>query len=131
MESLDEVQFRRRFHMQKATVHFIFGLIKDDIQVPMKRGCHIPPLFQLCIAIRFYVTDAFQIVIGDLYKINQATVSRITARVSAAIAKHATEFIKYPSFAEAAQVKAKFHEIGGFPGGLLNKYDYNCIFYKT
>lgn len=95
LEDLDEVQFRRRFHMHKSTVHFIFNLIKEDLRVPVKRGCHIPPIFQLCIAIRFYVTDAFQIVIGDLYKINQSTVSRMTVRVSTAIAKLATQFIRF------------------------------------
>ncbi|CAL8103598.1 unnamed protein product [Orchesella dallaii] len=116
MMVLDEIEFQRRFHASKETVVFVYGLIKNDVEKPFKRGAQIPPMIQLLVALRYYATGSFQIVVGDLYGVHQSSVSRILKRISCAIGKHARRFIQFTSFAEVLDVRRKFYEIGGFPG---------------
>ena len=116
MEDFTEVQFKTRFHMHKATVHYICSLISGDLSAPIRRGTYLPPILQLCIAIRFYCTGIFQHVNCDLHAISQPTVSNVVKRVSLAIAKLRPQFIKFPSFQEAQKIREGFYKIARFPG---------------
>jgi len=116
IELYNSYEFKLRFHMYKETAIFIARLIEEDLCSPIKRGVHIPGIIQTLIAIRFYVTNSFQIVVGELHNITQPTVSNIILRVSKAIAKCRSRFIRYPSHEEAACVRERFYEIGNFPG---------------
>lgn len=117
MEQYDAGQFRVRFHMTKDTARFIVDLIQEDLCSPIKRGSQLPPLYQFLAVLRFYCTDAFQIVTGDLHAISQPTISKLVKRVSVAIAKQRHLFIKFPTTQEDVnKTRAEFYEIASFPG---------------
>ncbi|XP_035705571.1 putative nuclease HARBI1 [Folsomia candida] len=115
-EVYDEEAFKRRFHLAKRTVLFVFELVKTDLSAPVRRGASIPPLHQVLIALNFYATGSFQIPVGDNLTVCQATVSNVIRRVSRAIAKMSRRFIRFPTHAEAPLVREQFFQTGGFPG---------------
>jgi len=51
---------------------------------------------QLLVTLRFYATGTFQLVVGDTFSINKATVCRIVHRVSKAIASLRSQYVKFP-----------------------------------
>lgn len=74
--------------------------IKHQIELPDYRNNPISPRLQVLIALRFYATGAFQIVLADLFGVSQKSVSRIILNVSIAIASLAAEEIKFPETRE-------------------------------
>ena len=116
----DEEGFKRRFHLAKRTVIFVFELIKNNLTSPIRRGAAIPPMHQLLVVLSFFATGSFQIPVGDNLMVCQATVSNLVKKVSRAIANLSRRFIKYPTHAEASEVRRKFFKIGKFPGQFNN-----------
>ena len=57
------------------------------------------------VALRFYITGTFHIVVGDTLEILQPTSSRIIGKVSQAIAKLRPRYIIFPTFYEAATAR--------------------------
>jgi len=45
----------------------------------------LTPMNQLLIALRFYATGTFQLVIGDLFKVNKSTACRAVHKVTTVI----------------------------------------------
>jgi len=120
LEFYNNVQFKQRFHIYKETAVFLCNAIASDICYHLRRGPQLPIIVQLLVAVRFYATGSFQIVCGDLQNLCQGAVSRIIKRVSRAICKRRPEFLKYPTFEEAAIIRQGFYNIGGFPGKNYN-----------
>lgn len=119
MEDFDGVRFKNRFHMTKDTVKVIYDMIHADLVTPLtpiSRSTDIPPLLQFLAVLRFYATGTFQIAVGDLIQISQSTVSKLVCRISKLVAQHAKEHIRFPTVAEARDIRRKFYEIGEFPG---------------
>ena len=116
LEHYSEVQFKKRFHMHKATVVFVANLIEKDINSPLRRGIRLPSTIQLLIALRFYCTGMFQLSNCDLHNVSQPTISNIVKRVSTAIAKLCNRFITFPTNESAAAVRQGFYQIAKFPG---------------
>jgi hypothetical protein len=116
MELYDGIQFQARFHIMKETAVFIVDLIKTELSCPVKRGVHIPPLLQFLIAQRYFATNSFQLVVGDLNSLSQPTICNIVKRVAKAVCKLRASYIKWPSFEEPRTNRVEFQEIGGFPG---------------
>jgi hypothetical protein len=102
--------------MQKDTVIFVTDMIKRDLVSNQRRGVQLDPLHQVLIALRFYCTGNFQLSNSDHYNVSQGTVSNVVKRLSRAIAKLNSRFIRFPSNVEAPRIRQKFFEIGGFPG---------------
>lgn len=120
LEVYDEEQFKRRYHLAKGTVIFVLNKIHEYISQEVIRGSPIPALHQLLVALSFFSTGSFQLLVGDNLEISQPSVSNIVKRVSRAIAKLSKEFIKFPTRDEAVEVRQKFFRVGGFPGMKLN-----------
>ena len=116
LEDFSEVQFKKRFHMHKVTVAYICNLITEDLSAPVRRGTVLPPILQLCVALRFYCTGMFQQDNCDLHAISQPTVSNVVRRVSLAIAKLRSQHVKFPNFQEAQKIREGFYKISRFPG---------------
>jgi len=51
---------------------------------------------QLFIALRFYATGTFQLVVGDTFAVDNATVCRTLHHVTAAIANMRSQYVKFP-----------------------------------
>lgn len=66
--------------------------------------------------LRFFATEAFQQVNGDLFGISQSTISRVVKRVSHALASRYREVIQFPQGNNLLQVQRGFMDIGRIPG---------------
>ncbi|XP_064478311.1 putative nuclease HARBI1 isoform X1 [Ornithodoros turicata] len=80
------------------------------------RGSPLPPVYQLLLALRFYRTGSFQMVIGDVVNVSQPTVSRAIATLSRALARLRPDHVRLPTPDEIPDVRLQFYKIAGFPG---------------
>jgi len=69
---------------------------------------------QLLIALRFYATGSFQLVVGDLFAVDKATVCRTVHRVTEAIASLRQQYVKFP--ATEQDTMQLFYSKSGVPG---------------
>lgn len=116
MELYDDAEFLLRYRFSKQAVQQLLLTLPLQTNTD-RRGCPVPPLLQLLVALRFYGAGTFQIVSGDLVNISQPTVSRIIARISTMIA--GTLFpalVDLPNADEVPQVMRDFYAIAKFPG---------------
>jgi len=81
------------------------------------RWCRISPMNQLLMALRFYATGTFQLVIGDTFTVHKSTVCRTVHRVTAAIASVCPKYVRLPSTAqERHSIMNGFYMASGMPG---------------
>jgi len=72
---------------------------------------------QLLITLQFYATATFQVILGDLCHIHTSTVCRIIHKVTAAIAKLSTKYVKFPATADERRKNTnEFYQMPGLPG---------------
>jgi nuclease HARBI1 len=72
---------------------------------------------QLLVALRFYATGTFQLVVGDTFSINKATVCRTVHRVTKAIASLREKYVKFPTTAaEQHDIMQIFYGRSRLPG---------------
>ena len=67
------------------------------------------------IALRFYATGTFQLVIGDLLGVSKATVHNCIRRVSNAIVSHLANYVAFDDVRGTTRTKQQFHSMAGFP----------------
>jgi len=111
----DDVDLYSRFRFRREDIIYLCDMIADDIDHPMPRKGSLPPLMQMMVALRFYASGCFQIVIGDIFGIDRSTVSRIIERVSRAFNERLNEFVQFPTQEEAPKVMADFYKQANFP----------------
>ena len=74
---------------------------------------------QLLLALRFYATGSFQMLIGDTIGVHKTTVCRILHEVMAAIASLRPKYVRFPSTAdERNRTMQQFYAASGMPGVL-------------
>jgi len=84
-------------------------------------------MLKLTSVLRFYATSSFQVVLGDLEGLSQPAISRLVLKVSQAIAKKLTIFIKFPNQSQDISINAqKFYAIEQFPG-VIGAIDFTHI----
>jgi len=72
---------------------------------------------QLLLALRFYATGSFQIVVGDLFAVDKSTACRAVHRVTRAIASLRQLYVKMPSTdQEQHDMMQQFYSKCGIPG---------------
>ena len=74
--------------------------IKHKLEFPTTRNQCLTPMNQLLIALRFFATGSFQLVVGDTFAISKTTVCHTVHRVTAAIATLRDKYVKLPSTGE-------------------------------
>ena len=62
MEMYDDVEFRCRFRLPKEVVIELAEEFKDNLTLSRRLGV-LSPLMQLLVALRFYATSSFQVII--------------------------------------------------------------------
>ena len=76
-------------------------------------------MLQLVIALRYYATGCFQLVVADLTQVHKSTVCRAIHRVSRATASLRAQYVSLPdSNDERMQTMKEFYAIALFPGVL-------------
>jgi hypothetical protein len=72
---------------------------------------------QLLVALRFYATGTFQLVVGDTFGITKSTVCQTVHRVTRAIAELHDKYVKFPATVdEQRSVMQLFYGKSGMPG---------------
>ena len=116
LEIYDGNQFLQRFRISKETFLELLGLLTPELQRPTRRCKALSPAIQLAIALRFYATGSFQLVIGDTCNVSQASCCRVIHRVTDAICNRKRHFTKFPhTHGERREVMVGFNNIQDFP----------------
>jgi nuclease HARBI1 len=90
--------------------------VKDDLIHESNRGLGLTPMNQLLLALRFYATGSFQLVVGDTFLLHKSTVCRILHTVTAAIGKLQSKYVLFPSKIEQRRdVMNNFHASSSMP----------------
>lgn len=90
--------------------------IEDQLQHPTKRSDSLTPMNQLLIGLRFYATGSFQLVIGDTFAVNNATVCRTLKRVTHAIAGLRGKYVRLPETVEERRTNMQLFSRSQLPG---------------
>ncbi|KAF5308231.1 hypothetical protein FQR65_LT18242 [Abscondita terminalis] len=109
-----EIQFKKRYRMQKETARYILNLIRAQI-TPLagNRGRPVSPEIQFLSTITCLSKGAYEEDMSDLSQFHQSTLSRIIQRVVRALAELRNRFIKFPETEnEIRAVKRDFYELG-------------------
>lgn len=116
LEHYNDNEFLTRYRFSKKTFLYVHTLVANAIKPKdLNRGLAVTSEQQLLIALRYYATGAFQIVCGDLVGITQPTVCNIIKRVTHAIAKLASKYIKMPNESARVQTARKFNDAYQLP----------------
>lgn len=110
----DEEEFRHRFRLPKPVVLHLCHQLAPLLQYPSNANNCLPPILQVCGALRVLSAGAFQTVIADTIHVHQSTVSRILDRFISSLLRIRTSHIYFPENLNA--IKRSFFDIGGFPG---------------
>lgn len=115
-------EFRKRFRFTKEGFSFIQQLLEPILKEPNLRGLPIEIADKILIALRFYATNSFQTVVGDLVGIDQATTCRILHKVTSAILSKFHDFIEMPNDTEKIKISTDFYMQSGIPNiiGLID-----------
>ncbi|XP_001951909.1 putative nuclease HARBI1 [Acyrthosiphon pisum] len=113
LQDYDDLDFKCRFRLSKETFMILLHMIGDSIK---HRSSSLSPVLQLLIALRYYATGAFQMVLGDHIQVHKSTVYRVIKTVSTEIARLRPHFIEFPStVAEQRRVQLGFFRLHQFP----------------
>ena len=94
----------------------LYDMIGAELEPSSMRNHAIPGMMQIFCALRYYASGSFYAVLGDSMGIHKSTVSRIVGRVTMALCRLSSRFIKFPTErVEIVATKQKFYEIAGFP----------------
>lgn len=115
LEMFSDKEFKMRYRFDKNTVKFLCETISANLAPVIYYKHTLSVLEQIFIALRFYATGTFQVVIGDDINVHKTTVSRVVFKVSKEIAKLSRTYINMPNNENLREVKAQFYGIAGFP----------------
>lgn len=104
LEDFDDIDFQRRYRLTKNAVSELLPLIENQIRHNTHLNQALTPLEQLLVALRFYATGTHQLVVGDLIKVSQPTVSRVLNKVSKALSSLRPDFIQMPETEEECKM---------------------------
>ncbi|XP_063596982.1 putative nuclease HARBI1 [Penaeus indicus] len=110
-------EFEDIYRFSKESFCHLLNMIQGDLERSDNRGRPLPAVYQLLIALHFYCSGSYQKVVGDQHglQVSQPTVCRTIHRVSEALAKRYSQFVRFPSLQEAADIHSKFYEVAQFP----------------
>ena len=85
LEEYHNEDFRLRFRLRKDSVIDLVKNLEKDLQHQTRRRLPLTPMQQVLIALRFYATETFQRVIGDLFGVSAFAACTAIHKVSKAI----------------------------------------------
>lgn len=119
LQVLQMIEPRLAFNSQRYSILFNFFLPFSSIEnfcLIVCRSRHISPLNRLLIALRFYASGSFQVVVSDFIGCCRSTVCVILPQVSGAIAQLRPQFINMPATAdEMRDASMAFYHFAKFP----------------
>jgi hypothetical protein len=90
----DDVEFKKRFRLNKTTLMNLVHLIGDATEPRTRRNKSLDARAQILVTLRFYATGGFLELIGDYMHIHKSNICRIIRRVTSQIARLSRQYIK-------------------------------------
>ncbi|XP_023215260.1 putative nuclease HARBI1 [Centruroides sculpturatus] len=84
-----------RYRLPKESLRNILERIRHNL-ISTSKNYAMSPLEQLLLALRFYATGTFQLVVGDLNDLSQSSACRAINRVSFLIVQILADYIQQP-----------------------------------
>ena len=85
LEIYDNLELKRLFRFERENILQLTHGLSHRLQRETGRSNALPPIIQVCIALRFYGTGSMQLSLGSWLNVDQATVSRTVWRVTRSI----------------------------------------------
>ncbi|KAH1015823.1 hypothetical protein HUJ04_007146 [Dendroctonus ponderosae] len=115
-KEFDDLEFFKRFRLQKGTVHLLISQIEERIKAPTLRNKAISPATKVFLALRFYATGSMLITAGDFTGVSKTSACNIVTQVTDAIARLRPIYVRFPETqAEILSTKQTFYGIARFP----------------
>lgn len=114
-----DAELVERYRFDSAGIHYLEGLIGNELMSGSRRNCAISPLQNILLTLRFLATGIMQLCNGDDMGVSQPTISRaITATLRyLSSPRICAQFIKLPlNLQEIRKNQEEFFKIAGFPG---------------
>ena len=70
LEKFDDVELYNKFRFRRIHILAIVDELRGARELPLTRQGTVPPVLQVCVALRFYATGCFQVII-KLYENSQ------------------------------------------------------------
>ena len=105
-----------RFRFDREGLESITRLVTSHLERATRRNLALEPELQVCLALRFFATGAFQNIIGDDFQVSKDSVRRSIFGVADALLCHADHFIKFPTPEAMDEERTRFFRMGRFPG---------------
>ena len=101
-----------RYRFRRANIMNLIDMVSDNVSIADRKGS-LPatPTLQVLIALRFFACGCFQLVVGDLFGVSKATISRTIYRVSAAFARLVPRHVRFHPQRETDAMKVVFHAV--------------------
>lgn len=115
LEEFTDTKIFQKFRFRRQEIFDIVDSVSDDLEYVLPRKGSLTPVLQVLLALRFYATGAFQDVVADLIGVSQPTVCRAVSRVTDALLRQASQWIKMPTRREAQQNNENFFAMKRFP----------------
>ncbi|MGH0126611.1 UNVERIFIED_CONTAM: hypothetical protein FKN15_035572 [Acipenser sinensis] len=112
----DEVQ--KRFRLDRAAIFDLCEELKGDLESQTTRSHAIPVHINIQMALGFYITGSFQRPGGNLYGVNQPTMSRVLHQVTEALVRQTITFLSREHSNGSYKTRKLFFTIGSFPSVL-------------
>ena len=103
-----------RYRFRRDDIMDLVDLVGDDVSISTRKGS-LTTTLQILVALRFFACGSFQLVVGDLFGISKATVSRTVHRVAAAFARLLPRYVRFHEQRETEAMKVMFHAVANFP----------------
>ncbi len=111
LEEFSAAEIEARFRFRPDTIYLILGAVGDLLEKESGRG--LPPLLMLLVALRFYATGSYIMVVGDLFRIHECTAWRALEAVTTALCTIRDTVIVWPDGDRRHQLKNKFYNMYG------------------
>ncbi len=113
----DDERVLKRYRFSKDVILELVHLLMPALIRETERSQAIPPLLQVCAALRYLGTGADQIVIADSLGLSQQSISRAVTCFVDALGEKINDFIVFPTTAAAqTEIATAFYNMHGFPG---------------
>lgn len=107
----------QRYRFSRAGIMYIADIITESIEHKTRRNQALLPYQQVVIALQYYATGTFQLVVGDALQVTQPTACRAIHRVTNALVRKLNEYVAFPEDEQQlARIKDGFHRMKSFPG---------------
>ncbi len=113
LEVLSEKELFEKLRFPRHAIQQLAFDLEEQLRPETSRNCSIPPLLQICLALRCFATGCFINAAADVIGVHKSTASRIIHRVSCVLSGRLP---LYPTDVSTLnKVKVDFFDIAGFP----------------